>query len=91
MKNKILSFVISIIAFLGLNVTYSNATISKSVENQIKNITEDTPLYLEHYSKFLDSDSFKYSWHYSHQSHESHRSHYSHQSHESHYSHYSSY
>lgn len=64
---------------------------SDSNKLKIRNITENTPLYLEQYvpqqNNQLDS---MLSWHYSHASHYSHYSHESHRSHYSHYSHYSS-
>ena len=54
---------------------------------KIRNITEKTPLYLEHSGTFNSNPAdIMQSWHYSHSSHYSHYSHYSHQSHYSHYS-----
>jgi hypothetical protein len=70
----------------GLSFATHNTPIDSRAVS-ISNITQDTPLYLEH-SEAIHSNpvDVMQSWHYSHSSHYSHESHYSHQSHYSHYS-----
>jgi len=68
----------------GINFPH-NTTPAVSREFKISNITQDTPLYLEHSGAIHSNPmNMMQSWHYSHASHSSH------ESHQSHYSHYSS-
>jgi hypothetical protein len=71
----------------GINFPH-NTTSPDSKGVKISNITQNTPLYLEHSGAIHSNPAFAIqSQHYSHSSH---YSHYSHESHQSHYSHYSS-
>ena len=67
---KLYAFIISTAVLFGAS------TASASTENEIKKITENTPLVLQHADGVFDNDSIK--WHTSHRSHGSHRSHRSH-------------
>ena len=79
------------LALVGLNIN-GHAVVNpeqkdSSAKNSIiKEITEQTPLFLYHADELIYDDGELLSWHYSHQSHSSHSSHVSHQSHQSHYS-----
>ncbi len=66
---KLYAFIISTAVLFGAS------TASASTENEIKKITENTPLVLQHADGVFDNDSIK--WHTSHRSHGSHRSHWS--------------
>jgi hypothetical protein len=72
---KLYAFIISTAVLFGAS------TASASTENEIKKITENTPLVLQHADSVLYDDSIK--GHYSHSSHRSHWSHSSHRSHRS--------
>ena len=72
---KLYAFIISTAVLFGAS------TASASTENEIKKITENTPLVLQHADSVLYDDSIK--GHYSHSSHSSHWSHSSHRSHRS--------
>ena len=77
---KLIAFIISSIVILGFS-TSSPAKTNLELENEIKKITENTPLVLQHADSVFDNDSIMR--HYSHGSHGSHRSHGSHGSHRS--------
>lgn len=68
------AFIISTAVFFGASVANAN------IENEIKKITENTPLVLQHADSVFDNDSDSITAHYSHSSHRSHRSHFSHRS-----------
>ncbi|HIC91698.1 MAG TPA: hypothetical protein EYP21_06510 [Syntrophaceae bacterium] len=73
-----------------------DAKITKHEKPVIKEITQTTPLILQHANTLFTVDKAiqqmsQHQSHWSHYSHGSHYSHYSHQSHQSHYSHYSGY
>ena len=72
---KLYAFIISTAVLFGAS------TASASTENEIKKITENTPLVLQHADSVFDNDSGSIKWHYSHSSHVSHVSHVSHRSH----------
>ena len=72
---KLYAFIISTAVLFGAS------TASASTENEIKKITENTPLVLQHADSVLYDDTIK--GHYSHSSHSSHWSHSSHRSHRS--------
>jgi len=63
-----------------LGFSSSNSLANVAPEQGIKNVTEETPLYLIH-AQDLASQNNLLAWHYSHSSHESHWSHSSHHSH----------
>ncbi len=89
---KVSLFIGGVVAILGISTTGVDANISKQKTESIHQVTENSPLYLEHASVFNSQlGNNVYAWHYSHYSHSSHYSHYSHYSHHSHYSHYSGY
>ena len=75
-----------LLVFSGLSFAHHTAPTYSNV-TKVGNITQDTPLYLEHSGAIHSNPvDVMQSWHYSHSSHYSHESHYSHQSHYSHYS-----
>jgi hypothetical protein len=63
----------------GVNFPH-NTTPAVSREFKISNITQDTPLYLEHSGAISPNPMNTAQWHSSHYSHGSHGSHYSHYS-----------
>ena len=63
---KLYAFIISTAVLFGAS------TASASTENEIKKITENTPLVLRHAGSVFDNDSI--TGHYSHSSHGSHGS-----------------
>ena len=65
------------------SVDANTSSVNASTENEIRKITMDTPLVLQHASNFFDNDSDSINGHYSHSSHGSHGSHRSHASHRS--------
>ncbi len=62
-------------------VLFGASSASANLENEIKKITKDTPLVLQHADGVFNDDSIN--GHYSHSSHSSHSSHRSHYSHRS--------
>ena len=74
---KLYAFLISAAVLLGAS------SVNANTENEIRKITKDTPLVLQHVSSVFDDDSGSIKGHYSHSSHRSHRSHGSHGSHRS--------
>jgi PBP1b-binding outer membrane lipoprotein LpoB len=74
---KLYAFIISAALLFGASSVNANASsVNANLENEIKKITENTPLVLQHADGVFDNDSIK--WHTSHRSHGSHRSHRSH-------------
>ncbi len=73
---KLYAFIISAAVLFGAS------SVNANTENEIRKITKDTPLILQHadsVSGNADNDSIKQDqWHHSHGSHGSHRSHRSH-------------
>ena len=69
---KLYAFIIATAVFFGASAANAN------IENEIKKITENTPLVLQHTDNIFDKGTI--SGHYSHSSHSSHHSHYSHRS-----------
>ena len=69
---KIYALIISAAVLFGASAANAN------IENEIKKITKDTPLILQHADSVFDNGSIM--GHYSHSSHVSHRSHSSHRS-----------
>lgn len=69
---KLYALIISTAVFFGASVANAN------IENEIKKITKDTPLVLQHADSVFDNGSLN--GHYSHSSHGSHTSHASHRS-----------
>ena len=78
---KLYAFIISTAVLFGASTAIGASTTSASTENEIKKITENTPLVLQHADSVFDNDSGSIKWHYSHSSHVSHVSHVSHRSH----------
>ena len=78
---RLYAFIISTAVLFGASTAIGASTTSASTENEIKKITENTPLVLQHADSVLYDDSIK--GHYSHSSHRSHWSHSSHRSHRS--------
>lgn len=76
--SKIAVVVAGALAFLGMNFKDAKAFVPLNSQ-----ISEITPLYLQHAASILDKAVMVQDWHSSHQSHQSH---YSHESHRSHYS-----
>lgn len=74
---KLYAYIISTAVFFG------SSTATANIENEIKKITENTPLVLQHADSVFDNDSDSITGHYSHSSHRSHGSHRSHYSHRS--------
>ena len=75
---KLYALIISAAVLFGASAANAN------IENEIKKITENTPLVLQHADSVFDNDSDSITGHYSHSSHGSHGSHGSHRSHWSH-------
>lgn len=69
---KLYALIISTAVFFGASVANAN------IENEIKKITKNTPLVLQHTDNVSDKGTI--SGHNSHSSHSSHHSHYSHRS-----------
>ena len=63
------------------NVDAKPIQVDETPSPEIKNITEQTPLYLSQAEEITMQDGKIIAWHYSHQSHQSHYSHVSHRSH----------
>lgn len=77
---KLFAFIISSVLLM------SASSVSTSTGEEIRKITQDTPLILQHFNSSFDNDSeftTETGWHYSHSSHASHSSHQSHYSHRS--------
>jgi hypothetical protein len=68
------------LVFSGLSFAHHTAPADSKI-TKIGNITQNTPLYLEHSGAIHSNPAdTMLSWHYSHESHSSHYSHYSHYS-----------
>lgn len=80
MKNflvKTFSFVGVIGAILGFSVPSVRASVPPTVALVSPQVSESTPLYLQHSRDVQNERSCQHGSHYSHGSHESHASHYS--------------
>jgi len=81
---KLYAFVISAAVLFGASSVNANtSSVNVNTENEIRKITMNTPLVLQHASSVFDDDSGSTMGHYSHRSHGSHGSHRSHYSHRS--------
>lgn len=94
--NKVYRWLLGLLALMTVPTIpgkHVDAKIAKHEKPVIKEITQTTPLILQHANTIftLDEATQQISQHQSHWSHYSHGSHSSHQSHQSHYSHYSGY
>ncbi len=90
MKKLITKLIVSfsgIAAILGFSISDGQAQTKYPAKTEKPQISESTPLYLEHGLKlFADKQNDLLAAHWSHSSHVSHSSHSSHVSHHSHYS-----
>ncbi len=68
-------FVASAVALLGVSLP------AQADQTGISEVTENSPLYLDHAPAQTANGDVVVGYHYSHQSHQSHESHYSHRSH----------
>lgn len=79
---KITSFIIALLVSLGVSSSPSSA--KENLEKEIRKISQETPLILQHVSSLFDEEKGTTAGHWSHFSHSSHSSHSSHLSHYSH-------
>lgn len=91
--SKAVVFFTGILVSLGISISGTDANVLTDIDKEstpkdkvfVNEVTEQTPLYLNHADQIFYQDGDLLAQHYSHYSHSSHHSHHSHHSHYSSY------